>query len=172
MMNFNNVYSENHKWVVNLINSRIRNRVEAEEMANDVFLKINENLTKFDADKCTTGLVGWIRSMVWNKIIDHYRKRKMDTVAIEDYVDDEGKEIYSFRDSTDIEAEYCTNEFVNNAHSVIAMLPEPYKSVATMFYVKDMSYEEIVQATDVKIGTVKGQLVRARKLMQTEFGIV
>jgi DNA-directed RNA polymerase specialized sigma24 family protein len=39
-----------------------------------------------------------------------------------------------------------------------------------MFYIKDMSYDEIVEATQVTIGTIKGQLNRARKLLQTEFG--
>ena len=170
-MNFTNIYNENYRWVLNLIKSRISDRSEAEEMTNDVFLKVSEHLPEFDEDKCTTGLVGWIRSMVWNKIIDHYRKRKLDLTSIDAYVDDEGKDLFQVKDSTDIEAEYCTSEFVENAHNVIKMLPEPYKSVATLFYIKDMTYDEIVQATNASRGTIKGQLSRARKLMQTEFGV-
>lgn len=170
-MNFEKIYNENYKWVLNLINSRIHDKTMSEELTNDVFLKVNEHLSTFDESKCVTGLVGWIRSMVWNKVIDHYRKKKENVVAIEDYVDDEGKELYTFECDVDIEEEYCTNEFVENAHNVIKMLPEPYKRVATLFYIKDLTYEEIVQATNATIGTIKGQLSRARKLIQSEFGV-
>jgi len=170
-MNFTNIYNENYNWVVNLIKSRINEKHLVEEYANDVFLKVHEHLPNFDESKCTTGLMGWIRSMVFNKITDHYRKKKENNKSIQELVDEDGKELYTLSDDFDIEKDYCTREFVGNAHKIIGLLPDTYKKVATMFYIKDMSYEEIVQATSNSIGTIKGQLSRARKLMQAEFGV-
>lgn len=171
MKDFNNVYNENYKWVLNLIKSKTNNCHESEEMTNDIFMKVHENLSEFDADKCKTGLVGWIRSFAFNKIIDYYRRKKLNAQSIEAFKDDDGKEIFSIKDSVDIEKEYCTNELVENAKNVIKMLPNPYKLVATLFYIKDFTYDEIVLHTGLSIGTIKGQLSRARNKMQVEFGV-
>lgn len=170
MLKFDTIYTENYRWVLNLIKSRIPDRNDAEEMTNDVFLKVCEHLPNFDENKCSTGLLGWIRSFVWNKIIDYYRKKKETFLYMQDFIDEDGNEIFTITDPNDFVEDYCTKEFVNNVHKVIATLPNPYKKVATMFYIKDMSYDEIVEATQVTIGTIKGQLNRARKLLQTEFG--
>ena len=171
MENFNNIYNENYKWVVGLIRKKTNNAPESEELADDIFLKINENLHKFDENACTTGMAGWIRSFVWNKVIDFYRKKKLDVTSIEDYKDEDGKEIFSFKDSTDIEAEYCTNELIDKAKDVINLLPATYKRIATLFYIKDCTYDEIVEATGLELATIKVQLNRARKKMQLEFGV-
>lgn len=171
MENFNTIYNENYKWVVGLIKSKTNNCPESEEMANDIFLKVHENLSIFDKDKCKGGLVGWIRSFVWNKVIDHYRKKKLNAQSIEAFLDEDGKEIFSIKDGTDIEAEYCTKELIDGAKKIIRMLPNPYKTVATLFYIKDCTYDEITEQTGLSKGTIKGQLSRARKKMQVEFGV-
>lgn len=168
MQNFNNIYNENYKWVLNLIKSKTNNCAESEEMTNDIFMKVHENLSKFDIDK---SMVKWIRTFTFNKIIDFYRRKKLDAQSIEAFKDEDGKEIFSIKDSVDIEAEYCTKELIEKAKDVIRMLPNPYKTVATLFYVKDYTYDEIVQRTGTSIGTIKGQLNRARTKMQMEFGV-
>ena len=171
MQNFNNIYNENYKWVLNLIKSKTSNCPECEEMTNDIFMKVHENLSEFDENKCKTGLVGWIRSFTFNKIIDYYRRKKLNVQSIEAFKDEDGKEIFSIKDSVDIEKEYCTNELINMAKDVIKMLPNPYKLVATLFYVKDYTYDEIVQQTGIPIERVKVQLWRTRTKMQFEFGV-
>ena len=171
MKNFNKIYNDNYKWVHNLIKSRTSHSQDSEELANDVFMKVHNHLSNYDEDKCQTGLVGWIRSIVWNTIIDYYRKKKLDVQSIEAFKDDDGKEIFSIKDETDIESEYCTRELIDNAKDVIKMLPNPYKTIATLFYIKDCTYDEIVQETGLSIGTIKGQLNRARNKMRTEFGV-
>jgi RNA polymerase sigma-70 factor (ECF subfamily) len=170
-LNFTSIYNENYKWVVNLIKSRINEKYLADEIANDVFLKVSEHLPSFDETKCSTGLMGWIRTIAFNKIKDHYRKKKEPTKSLEDFVDEDGKEIFSVVDDCDIEREYCTQETVDICHSVISILPEPYKSVTTMFYIEDKTHDEIVSKTGSPVGTIKAQLSRARKLMKSELGI-
>ena len=171
MKKFNEIYNDNYKWVHNLIKSKTNHSQDSEEMTNDVFMKVHTHLSNYDADKCQTGLVGWIRSIVWNTIIDYYRKKKLTTQSIEAFKDDDGKEIFSITDGTDIEKDYCTNELIENAKDVIKMLPNPYKLVATLFYIKDCTYNEIVEQTGLSKGTIKGQLSRARSKMQFEFGV-
>jgi RNA polymerase sigma-70 factor (ECF subfamily) len=171
MQNFNNIYNENYKWVVNLIKSKTNNTPESEEMANDIFMKVYDNMSNFNPDKCKTGIVGWIRGFVFNKIIDFYRKKKNLMTSIENWKDEDGHEIYALTDSQDIEAEYCTKELVEKAKAIINVLPNPYKTVATLFYVKDFTYDEIETETGLSIGTIKGQLSRARTKMQIEFGV-
>jgi RNA polymerase sigma-70 factor (ECF subfamily) len=169
MQTFDLIYNENYRWVVNLIKSKTNNCAEAEELANDVFLKVHEHLSNFDESRNT--VLGWIRGFVWNKVIDWYRKRKMDTSSIEGFVDEDGKEFFIVKDDCDIEKEYCFNETVNQAHAIIKLLPQPYKKIATLFYVKDLTYEEIEKKTGLSKGTIKGQLSRARAKMKEQFGV-
>lgn len=171
MKEFNGIYNDNYKWVLNLIKSKTNNCNECEEMTNDIFMKVHENLPNFDPDKCKSGLVGWIRGFTFNKIIDFYRKKKQDVINLESLIDEDGKEFYPVIDPTDIEADYCANEFIEQAKKIINVLPNPYKTVATLFYVKDCTYDEITEQTGLSKGTIKGQLSRARKKMQTEFGV-
>lgn len=171
-LDFNTIYDNHYKRVVNLIKSRINEKHLAEEYANDVFVKIHQHLPKFDEKKCENGLNGWITYIVFNKLTDHYRRKKMDIKSLQDFVDDDGKELYTVTSSTDIEGEYCLKELVDNTHKVIALLPEPYKSITTLFYIKDYSYNEIEDQTGLSISTIKVQLNRARKLMREQLGVV
>lgn len=172
MENFNNVYNENYKWVLNLIKSRIKHKANAEEMTNDIFMKVYENLENFDVNKCKNGMVGWLRSITFNKIIDYYRKKKQDMISIQSLVDEDGKETYNFRNDVDIEKDLIRNELLDMGKSIINVLPNPYKAVATLFYIKDYSYDEIVQELNITKGTLKGQLNRARKLIRKESELV
>lgn len=169
-MNFTLVYNENYNWVLNLINSRINNYVEAEELANDIFLKIHKHLHSFDENKCETGLLGWIRSITYNKLIDHYRKKKLNYKSLQSMVDDEGRELYPVPDTCNIEADYCRSETIERTKYVISLLPDPYKTVSRLFFIDDYTYDEIAQETGLALGTVKGQLSRARNLIKTEMG--
>lgn len=170
MQNFNQIYNENYRWVVRLIKNKTNNAVECEEMANDIFMKINENLANFDATKCSSGLRGWITSFVYNKTIDYYRKKKMDCSSISSFMDDEGREIFNYKSSDSIENDYCKKELINNVKTIIDNLPKTYRTIAKLFYVDDYSYDEIVEVTGLSLGTVKGQLNRARLLIKTTYG--
>ena len=48
---------------------------------------------------------------------------------------------------------------------MVEKLSEPYQSLITMRYFKELSYEEIAQEKDIPLGTVKAQLFRARALL-------
>jgi RNA polymerase sigma-70 factor (ECF subfamily) len=48
----------------------------------------------------------------------------------------------------------------------INRLPATYNSVVTLFFLQEMSYEEIVSVTGLPLGTVKAKLFRARLLLQ------
>ena len=47
-------------------------------------------------------------------------------------------------------------------------LPEEYKIASSLFFVNEMSYEEIAEALDVPIGTIRSRLHRGRKLLQVK----
>jgi DNA-directed RNA polymerase specialized sigma24 family protein len=50
----------------------------------------------------------------------------------------------------------------------IERLPLPYRQVLTLFYVQELSYEEIAQVTGLPLGTIKTHLFRARNLLKKD----
>ena len=91
MQTFNEIYSEYYSYVLNFISQKVSRDV-AEELTNDVFMKVNNNLDRFNPEK--SKMSTWIISIAKNAIIDNFRKVKLQTTSIEAMVDDEGKEFY------------------------------------------------------------------------------
>ena len=54
----------------------------------------------------------------------------------------------------------------DSVNSIIEELPEKYKKVINLRHKEDKSYEEIAQALDIPIGTVKARIFRAREILK------
>lgn len=63
-----------------------------------------------------------------------------------------------------------TQEVFDALERAIAALPEPFREVVVLRHSQDLSYEEIAQALDAQIGTVKSRLARARELLRERMG--
>ena len=55
---------------------------------------------------------------------------------------------------------------VDQILTAIDSLPEEYRAVAALYFVEELSYEEIAAALDCPVGTVRSRLHRGRKLLQ------
>jgi RNA polymerase sigma-70 factor (ECF subfamily) len=53
-------------------------------------------------------------------------------------------------------------------HNAIDALPGPYKLAITLYHLNELSYEEIAQAMNIPIGTVKTYLFRARAVLKSK----
>ena len=76
MIDKEQIYEEFHLKVLNYINSQINNYYLAEDLCSDVFLKVYEKIDTFDENKAK--LSTWIFTITRNKLIDYYRKRKIE----------------------------------------------------------------------------------------------
>jgi len=137
-----------------------KGREDAEEIAQDCFIKAYRSLGSFQRQsKFST----WLYSIVYTTAMTFLRKRRVDT----DSIDDEGtfiqvKNQSSAYDSND--AENKSRSFYLN-QAIEQLLPDD-ATIITLFYKGEQSLEEIAQALGMEANTVKVKLFRARQRLK------
>jgi len=130
-----------------------QNDMEGEEIVSDGFLKIFNNLHKYDFSK---PFLAWIRIIFTNTGIDYYRKnqKKEQSINIEgyDFVEDESA-VY----------EHISGE---ELLVLIQKLPNSYRMVFVLYVVEGFSHKEIAEKLGIKEGTSKSNLQDARLKLQ------
>jgi len=134
-----------------------------EDVCQDVFLKVFQNLGKY-RNECK--LSTWIATIAYNTSINYLRKfKKGDEVKPDDSV--------ALRNLTDFKsADYEKADLHRYIHEQIELLPVHYRTVLTLYYLDEFSYQEIEQITGMPEGTVKSYLFRAKALLKEKLKFV
>ena len=131
-------------------------REDAEELAQEIFLKVFENLHRYDGG---FPLVAWIVSLSRNLCIDRYRRRKRERsfrFVSEDAV------APLLQSGDDPAADTIRKERVKLLFSALAEIPEDLAEILVLRDLDGLAYEEIGKALGLPDGTVKSRLFRAR----------
>lgn len=143
----------------------VKSHEDAEEVAQDSFLKAYEKLNTFKGNaKFST----WLYTIVYRNSITKIRKKKVDTSDIDDYVIDNHSEGDDFPQIEAIKSEE-QQKYVREA---IDKLPEKDALLITLFYMNDNSIEEIEQITGLTQSNIKVKLFRARKKLNQELSLL
>lgn len=133
-----------------------RSREDAEEIAQDCFIKAFRSLHSF---KQTSKFSTWLYSIVYTTAMTFLRKKRLDTQSI----DDEGSILQLENQISDRRADDFENKskmvFVNRA--IDQLMPDD-AAIITLFYKGEQSLEEIGQVLGMEANTVKVKLYRAR----------
>jgi RNA polymerase sigma-70 factor (ECF subfamily) len=133
---------------------------EAEEAAQDTFIKAYKSLNKFKGDsKFST----WIYRVAYNTCLDRLKKNKRQqyTVEINEYTEHQVKTIDNALDQ--IEAK----EKQQAIQDCLALLPSEDSFLLTLYYFEELSLEEIGKIVSLKPNNVKVKLFRSRKKLAT-----
>lgn len=154
------------KKVFNIAYRMIGNYDDANELAQEVFLKAFRSIKKFKGDSLFST---WIYKVTANVCLDEIRKRKKKVVISLDqqieFNDGEVKrQIPDSAPTPDMEAE--TNELKNVVNESIAQLNEDYKSMIILRDIQGLSYDEISKIVNCPEGTVKSRINRARQALK------
>ena len=135
----------------------LRNRDDAEEMAQESFIKAYKSLHTFKGNaKFST----WIYRITYNTCISELRKRKMHFASTEDIeIKDETKEI-----NLDGIPEENRAQAIKEA---MDQLPEDEYTLVLLYYFEEQSVEEISKVTGLSESNTKVKLFRARKKLYT-----
>ncbi len=140
----------------------LKNRESAEEAVQDAFLRMYGGLDRFEE---RSAFSTWLYRIVYNVCSTVLtRQRGSATLSLDTRAEDFGEE--SRDDSPDPLAVLDQNEFTRAVHEEIAALPATYSAVTTLFFLQELSYEEIVEVTGMPLGTVKTRLFRARTILR------
>ncbi len=130
--------------------------VEAEEILNDSFLKMFNNLDKYDKHQA---FKGWLRTIVVNTAIDYYRKNKKKPVFT-DYLEVDKQQV------ADVNNDIINNISAEEILSLVRELTPAYRTVFSMYVIDGFSHKEIAEKLGIMEGTSKSNLQDARKKLQ------
>jgi RNA polymerase sigma-70 factor (ECF subfamily) len=150
--------------VYSLIVRMIQDPGTAEDLAQEVFIKAFRRLDTYDPVR---KLSSWLFKIAHNTTIDHLRRHAPETVPLEGDRDEEHRgglaAILSDESLEDPSAAAERKDMARSLERAIARLRPEYREVVVLFYVEGASYQEICEALDLPLGTVKTNLHRARK---------
>ncbi len=148
--------------VYNLTLRIVGNREDAEEAAQDVFVRAYRSLDRFRGD---SRFSTWLYRIAVNVSLSSARRSRRDlsTTSLSEPEDDEDGLPMQLPDpSTDPAERFEQAEFRDQVRNMVAALPPIYSAVISMYHMQSLSYDEIAEALKLPIGTVKARLFRAR----------
>lgn len=149
-----------HK-VFAIISRYVHNHAEAQDVAQDTFLRAYRAIANFRGD---SAFYTWLYTIATNTAKNHLvamgRRPPGDDIQIDDAAQFESA--MRLRDPATPERELMRQEIERAVTTAVARLPEELRRAITMREVDGLSYEEIAQAMSCPIGTVRSRIFRAR----------
>ena len=135
---------------------------EANDVSQEVFIKLYRSLDRYNPEyKFST----WAVKIATNLCLDILRKKKLDTVSVE--------EINCMPTSGENpEKSYLANERREQIENAITSLPQKYKLPIVLFHQHGLSYDEICKVLKEPLSIVKNRLHRARHMLRDKLTIV
>lgn len=155
---FEEVYENYYTPLFRYILSRVRNREEAEDMTQVVFMKIWNSLPNWKVDH--TSPLSFFFKVAHNTLIDYYRKNKNREIVSDEivntFLDDKP---WEDKNNKQREAAELINQIISN-------LSNEQQEIITLIYTNDLTYEEISQIVGKKEDTIRQIHSRALKKLR------
>ena len=151
--------------VFSLVFRMVRDRTLAEDLSQETFIKVLNNIDRYDPD---FKFSSWLFKIANNLAIDHLRRRQLPTISMHgapDATTASRIEATAFDVASDGESaldELEARELGTAIEKAIASLRPEYRSCIMLRHVEGRSYEEIAATLDLPLGTVKTYIHRAR----------
>jgi len=152
----------------------VSNRDDAAEVTQDAMVKIIQHIDSFRSEAQITT---WMTRIVMNQAITRLRRRKLRDHASLDASrptangDDQAASLRQIlEDSREPSAELCVEEreMIERLLAAIDRLDSDFRSVLVLRDLEEMDYQQIADVLEIKVGTVKSRLFRARLALRQE----
>lgn len=167
-LEFEDVYREFHD-KLNRYLERIVGKNDAEDLTQEVFLKLNRGLSDFKGE---SSLSTWVYRVATNTALDKLRSRahrednetlRLDQVSCEtETACVEEKSLSAEREAIRNEMNACIQEFIDR-------LPPDYRIVILLSELKDLKNQQIADVLGISLDAVKIRLHRARARLKADF---
>jgi len=151
--------------VYNLCYRMLGERGEAEDAAQEAFLRAYLNLARYDAER---SFKTWILSIASNYCIDRLRRRRLQWMSLDDEPTADSLALSS--DEPEPEPATLTKERSAAIQALLDELSPDYRAAVVLRYWYDYSYAEIADMMDTTESAVKSRLFRARQALADKLG--
>ncbi len=135
----------------------LRGKEDAEDITQEVFIKLWQHWKKIDHSK----LGAWLMRVAHNAVIDHVRKQKNVSTQTDEYAEPEEQAA-----DTRTEQQVDDGRFRVELMASIQLLDDPFRSIIIMRDIQGMSYSDIQHTLDMSESQVKVYLHRGRKKLR------
>ena len=134
------------------------NRHDAEDLTQEVFVRVFRSL-----DTYTPGTFeGWLHRITTNLFLDQARRRQR--IRFDALSDERADRLSSNGPTPDVA--YADRTFDDDVEAALASLPPDFRAAVVLCDVEGLSYEEIAQILDAKLGTVRSRIHRGRAMLR------
>lgn len=134
------------------------NRHDAEDLTQEVFVRVFRSL-----DKYTPGTFeGWLHRITTNLFLDQARRKQR--IRFDALSDERAGRLRS----SGLTPEGAVDQrFDDDVEAALATLPPDFRAAVVLCDVEGLSYEEIAEIMDAKLGTVRSRIHRGRSMLRT-----
>ena len=158
---FQQIIEEHKRLVIHVVYRMIDSNEDREDICQDVFMKVYQNLNKF---KHESKLSTWIATVAYNRCINFYNKKK--ALLYNDH-SMENETLDSVKSESDSPEDIIeSKDITSQLQQEIEKLPVQFRTIITLYHLNEMKYSEICKIMNLPTGTVKSYLFRARKLLK------
>lgn len=160
---FEQVYKATSSFVYNVASRITRNSADAEEVTQDVFMKIYKNLKSF---RFRCAFKTWVYRITVNTAINRYRKSKREEKGRvdSDFI------IESLPDSRLPTEGVIQSDNETRLNALLDILSHEHKTCLILREIEGLSYQEISDTLKIPVNTVRSRLKRARQALLEKAG--
>jgi RNA polymerase sigma factor (sigma-70 family) len=139
---------------------------DAQDVVQEAFVKIFSKMAEFKSEGV---FEGWMRRIVVNQSIDHIRKRKKNTFAIDELQisdDSATEDVDNLSEDMKLYQEIIDKLGMEAVTSEINQLSPAYRIIMNLYFVERMKHHEIAEQLGINIGTSKSNLFKARRKLK------
>jgi RNA polymerase sigma-70 factor (ECF subfamily) len=162
---FTELVHDYERAVFNLTYRMLNDNVEAEDAAQETFLRAFRNLEKYDPSR---SFKTWLLSIASHFCIDLIRKRRMSFLSLDEFLPSQWLMI---SDDDSVEDEAINRERRDWLQEMLTNLRPEERAIIVLRYWHDLSYEEIAQTLDTNRGVIKSRLFRARQALANQLHV-
>jgi len=160
------IFADHHQTILNYVNSKVKNIMDAEDVTSNIFVKINRLLPTYDENK--SKIITWVFTITNTAILDFWRtnKKQAETNHISNYVDSEGNEFFTIPTTKNADSNILNAELSTKIKIAFKKLTPNQFKIANLFFNKQYSLKEIMSELKLPENTIKVTINRARKVLQ------
>ena len=148
------LYTQYRGKVLGYIRARVNNREDAEDLCQDVFVKVFRAADRYDAEKSAPGT--WIYAVTRNAVIDYFRRNRPSEELPEDMADDALPEDAVMQ-----------NALLDELAAALETLPDELTDIIVARYYDRLPLTEIAERMGLSYGAVKLRHQKALLLLRT-----
>ena len=134
------------------------NRPDAEDLTQEVFVRVFRSL-----DSYVPGTFeGWLHRITTNLFLDQARRRQR--IRFDALSEERAARLTSAVPTPDVA--YAEQRFDDDIERALATLPPDFRAAVVLCDVEGLSYEEIAEILDAKLGTVRSRIHRGRAMLR------